>query len=137
MSSGDFDFDELKLIAEIRKRKSRRVFVQLPEGLKTHSSRLARVIEKNGATAIISADPCYGACDVGSMEAKSLGADLIVHYGHNDMGVSTAIPTIYIEVKAKFEVEGVVKEAVKLLTNWSKVGLVTTVQHTHIIEEVE
>ena len=41
------------------------VGLQFPEGLKTNAVDIARIIENNtDATVIISADPCYGACDV-------------------------------------------------------------------------
>ena len=137
MSSNAFDFNKEHLINEIQKRKPKRVFVQLPEGLKTYGSKLASIIEETGVTAIISADPCYGACDIASCEAENIGADLIIHYGHSDMKVKTTIPTVYIEVKAKVKVRGAVKKSIKLLGNWSKIGLVTTIQHIHILDEAK
>ncbi len=137
MSSNAFDFDEERLITEIQKRKPKRVFVQLPEGLKTYGSKLASIIEETGVTAIISADPCYGACDIASFEAENVGADLIIHYGHSDMEVKTTLPTVYIEVKSKVKIKRAVKKGIKLLGNWSKIGLVTTIQHVHILDEVK
>lgn len=137
MSSTTFDFDEGRLITEIQKRKPKRVFMQLPEGLKIYGPKLASIIEETGATAIVSADPCYGACDIASIEAKSVGADLIVHYGHSDMKVKTALPTVYIEVRAKVNIKGAVKKAIKLLGNWSKIGLLTTIQHIHMLDEAK
>lgn len=137
MLSATFDFDETRLIAEIQKRKSKLVFVQLPEGLKTYGPKLVRFIEEAGATAIISADPCYGACDLATAEAKSIGADLIVHYGHSDMNVKTTVPTLYIKAIAKVKIKNSVKKAIKLLGNWNKIGLVTTIQHTHTLNEAK
>ena len=42
----------------------------MPEGIKPEAPKLAKLIEKCGALAIISADPCYGACDIAVDEAE-------------------------------------------------------------------
>ena len=77
-----FDFEEEKIKQEITKLGAKRVLLQFPEGLKPEGPRIAKIVEKTGALPIISADPCYGACDVAINEAESLGVDLIVHFGH-------------------------------------------------------
>ena len=81
-----FDFEEERIKEEITKLGAKRVLLQLPEGLKPEGPRLAKIIEKCGALPIISADPCYGACDVAVNEAESLGVDLVVHFGHSKLG---------------------------------------------------
>ncbi len=80
-----FDFEEERIKQEITKLGAKRVLLQLPEGLKPEAPRIARIVEKAGALPIISADPCYGACDIAVAEAESLGVDLIVHFGHARM----------------------------------------------------
>ena len=89
--------NELK--QEITKLGAKRVLLQLPEGLKPEGPRLAEIVEKTGALPIISADPCYGACDIAIDEAESLGADLIVHFGHSKFLAHERVPTIYIEAR--------------------------------------
>ncbi|MFQ6074501.1 MAG: diphthamide biosynthesis enzyme Dph2, partial [Candidatus Bathyarchaeia archaeon] len=59
-----FYLEEETLRNEIDKRNAKRVLIQLPEGLKAEGPRLATIVEKAGALPIISADPCYGACDL-------------------------------------------------------------------------
>ena len=81
----NFDFEEERIKQEIAKRGARFVLLQMPEGLKPEAPRLAKIIEKAGALSIISADPCYGACDLAIAEAKSLGIDLVVHFGHGKL----------------------------------------------------
>ena len=111
-----FNLEEKRLKEEIRKRKAKRVLIQLPEGLKPYGSYLASIAEKTGALAIVSADPCYGACDLAISEADSLDADLIVHYGHSKLiEGKRKINTIYIEAKAKSNVKNTVKKALPLL----------------------
>jgi len=136
MKTLTFDLEQKKLQEEIRKKKAKRVLVQLPEGLKPYGSYLASIVEKAGAHAILSADPCYGACDLAVSEAENLHADLIVHYGHSKMAEEKErIKTLYIEAKARSDVKGAVKKALPLLKDWKKIGLVTTVQHVHALNE--
>ena len=137
MKTTSFDLEEKRLKKEISKRKTKTVLLQLPEGLKAEAPHLANLIEEAGALAIVSADPCYGACDLALPDAESLGADLVVHYGHSSQIKQERVPTIYIEAKAKISVTEVVKKAISLLEPWSSIGLVTTVQHVHKLNEAK
>ncbi|KPV64573.1 MAG: 2-(3-amino-3-carboxypropyl)histidine synthase [Candidatus Bathyarchaeota archaeon BA2] len=130
-----FDLEETRLRKEITKRGAKLILIQLPEGLKAEGPRLAAMAEEAGALAIVSADPCYGACDLVLADAESLGADIIIHYGHSFQIKQERVPTIYIEARAKISVKGAVKEAIPLLKHWSSIGLVTTVQHVHTLNE--
>ena len=131
------NLEERRLKEEIKKRQAKRVLLQLPEGLKPEGPRLASIAEEAGAVAIVSADPCYGACDLALPDAESLGVDLIVHYGHTAMTKQEPIPTIYIEARAKADVKEAVEKAIPHLKNWKNIGLVTTVQHIHKLEEAK
>jgi len=132
-----FDLEEKRLQEEIRKRKPKIVFLQLPEGLKPVAPRLASFVEQAGALPIVSSDPCYGACDLPVSEAKLLGADLIIHYGHTPMTLNTEVPIVYVEARAKIGIKEALKEALPYLESWSKIGLVTTVQHIHQLDEAK
>ncbi len=131
------NLEEKRLKEEIKKRQAKRVLLQLPEGLKPEGPRLASIAEEAGAVAIVSADPCYGACDLAIQDAESLGADLIVHYGHTTMTRQEHIPTIYIEARAKTAVKEAVEKAILYLKDWKNIGLVTTVQHIHKLKETK
>jgi len=137
MSSQSFDLEEKRLIKEVQKRKAGLVLIQLPEGLKPLGPRLAAAVETTGALAILSADPCYGACDLATAEAERLGADLIVHYGHSEMLRQKAFSALYIEAKAKISVKDAVRRAIPHLEAWRRIGLVATVQHVHKLDEAE
>jgi 2-(3-amino-3-carboxypropyl)histidine synthase len=138
LKSSLYELEEARLKAEIKKRGAKRVLIQLPEGLKPEGPRLAAAVEKAGALAIVSGDPCYGACDLAVHEAESLGADLIVHLGHSQM-ISTPerVPIIYIEAKSKLGLSSAVNKALTLLKPWKRIGLVTTVQHVEMIGRVK
>ena len=129
-----FDLEEERLGEEIKKRGAGVVLLQLPDGLKPLATRLASIVERAGASVIISGEPCYGACDVALAEARELNADLIIHYGHTMMLRDLDIPTIYFEAHAKISVEKAVRRAIGLLKPWRRIGLVTTVQHVENLE---
>jgi len=132
-----FNLEETRLRKEITKRGAKLILIQLPEGLKAEGPRLAAIAEEAGALAIVSADPCYGACDLALADAESLGADLIVHYGHSPQIKKERVPTIYIEARAKIDVKETVKKAILLLKNWNSIGLVMPVQHVHMLNEAK
>lgn len=134
MNVKGFDFEEERIKLEIGKLGAKRVLLQLPEGLKPEGPRLAKIVEKTGAIPIISADPCYGACDLATSEAQSIGVDLIVHFGHARLLKHESVPTVYVEARATLTVEEAVEASIPLLSKWNNIGLATTVQHLQTLE---
>jgi 2-(3-amino-3-carboxypropyl)histidine synthase len=133
-----FDFEKDRLLAEIIKRKAKRVLLQFPEGLKTEAFTLARLIEsKTGATAFVSADPCYGGCDLALDEASRLNVHLIVHYGHTPYLKRTPTPVLYLEARATEDIQTAVKETIPLLKSFTRIGLATTAQHVHQLKKAK
>jgi 2-(3-amino-3-carboxypropyl)histidine synthase len=130
-----FDFEEERIKQEIIKLNAKRVLLQLPEGLKPEGPRLAGMVEKTGALAIVSADPCYGACDVFGDEAERLGVDLIVHFGHARLMKHEKVPTVYVEARATIKVDEAIEKSIPLLSRWTKIGLVTTIQHIQTLDQ--
>ena len=51
-------------------------------------------IENQGIEVILSADPCYGACD---LPINNINCDLIVHVGHTKFikDINTEVPVLY------------------------------------------
>src|SRR4030042_2597423 len=103
-----FDFEEERIKQEIAKLNAKRVLLQLPEGLKPEAPRLSKIVEKHGALPIVSADPCYGACDLADSEAENLGVDLVVHFGHAKLLKHEKVSTLYLEARATVAVESAV-----------------------------
>lgn len=132
-----FDFEETRLKEEISKRAPKIVLLQLPEGLKPQAPFLTKIVEEAGALPIVSSDPCYGACDLAVSEAKLLGVDLIIHYGHTSMIENSEISTVYLEAPIKLEINELITKTLPLLEEWSKIGLITTVQHIHQLDEAK
>ncbi len=131
-----FDFEEERIKQEIARLKAKRVLLQLPEGLKPEAPRLSRLVEKAGALPIVSADPCYGACDLAIGEAETIAADLILHFGHAKMVKHEKVPTLYIETRATLTVDAAIIAAIPFLTGYQRIGLATTVQHVQSLDFV-
>jgi len=130
-----FDYEEERIKLEINKLGAKRVLIQLPQGLKPEATRIAKIVEKAGALPMISADPCYGACDIPMNEAQGLGIDLVIHFGHSKLVKHELIPTIYVEARASINVNEAVEKAISLLADFSKIGLATSVQHVQTLNE--
>jgi len=119
-----------ELIDELRRRDVRRVALQFPAGLKRRAPGTAASLRDAGFEVVVSGDPCYGACDL-ALEALAL-ADVLVHFGHAP--IEGRPDVIYEPVHADFDVN-VLEHALSLLS-CRRVGLVTTVQHVHLIDEM-
>lgn len=77
-----FDLELGKAAAAIKKYGSKRVLVQLPEGLRPRAKDVQEYLQKHTkALILVWAGSCYGACDL-PVEAKNVGVDLIIHWGH-------------------------------------------------------
>jgi 2-(3-amino-3-carboxypropyl)histidine synthase len=134
----DFDLEEERIRQEIAKANAKCVLLQLPEGLKPQALQIAKMIEQTGSLVIVSADPCYGACDIATSEAQILGVDLIIHFGHSKMMRQTTIPpTIYIEARSNLLVESVITQALNLLSGYYRIGLTTSIQHLQTLKSAK
>ncbi|AHC50684.1 dihydrofolate reductase [Sulfolobus acidocaldarius SUSAZ] len=139
-----YDFEVDKIIEEIRKRSAKKVLLQFPEGIKPFSIGL---LEKLRETAkdiefIISSDASWGACDVAEDEARTLGVDLIVHFGHTPYTwYYPKFPTLFIELRSKLNVE---EEQIEKLIQYINekynprtVSLSSTIQHSHLLPKIK
>lgn len=135
MSMYEMDLD--KVIRKINSKDAQTVGLQFPEGLKIQATKIARKIEaETDATVIISGDPCYGACDVSDYKMKG-SVDLIVHYGHTPLPLKYEVPTLFIEAFSKIDIKKDLEKSLENLKEYSRIGLVTTTQHLHLLNEAK
>lgn len=119
-------------IKQLKRLKAKKIFLQIPEGLKTKTDDLVNELEEKGFEVATSMDPCFGACDLKQKEAKQLECDAILHLGHTKFLEKTSIPTVYAPLK--YELGERFERIGKILTEWLKdermneVGIVTTAQ---------
>lgn len=124
-----------RVISKINSRNAKIVGLQFPEGLKTQATQIARIIENNtDVTTVISADPCFGACDVSKMSGN---LDLIIHYGHTPLPLKYDVPVYFVEAFSNIDVKPILKIALDKLKEYNKIALVTTTQHLHLLNEIK
>lgn len=119
------------LIDELKHRGAKTVALQFPAGLKRKAAEYASALKGAGFGVIVSGDPCYGACDL-ALDTLT-HADVLVHFGHAP--VDTQDRVIFVPYDVDFDV-AVLEKALPLLEK-KTVGLVTTVQHVHLIPAME
>lgn len=124
------DFEEEKLFAELKKRKPKRILVQLPEGIKTKALDLQEKITKLGIEVIFSGETAWGGCCIAVDEAKKFDCDLIVHFGHAQF-IKSDFPILYIEMKDVLNLEPILKKSLASLKKYKTIGLSYSVQHMH------
>ncbi|MHA1332427.1 MAG: diphthamide synthesis protein, partial [Candidatus Hodarchaeales archaeon] len=119
--------------AEVRKRKPKRVLIQLPEGLKTRAIEIVKRMQDAGIETILSGDSCYGACDLRINEAELIDADLIVHVGHKDFGVKSKVPVLYYPWETPVTLPLKKLDAISEKT----ISVLTTVQYEKQLPEIK
>ena len=77
-----YDLELDKIVKNIKNKKTKKVLLQFPEGLKPYSTVIAEEIEKKAnCQCFIWLGDCFGACDVPlGVDGK---VDLIVQFGHS------------------------------------------------------
>jgi 2-(3-amino-3-carboxypropyl)histidine synthase len=94
-----YEIDLENVVKTINKKNYKRIVLQLPEGLKTSFVDFINYIEnKADVEVMVSADPCFGACDLIDKKLENLGVDLLVQIGHAPIPElkSFTIPTMLL-----------------------------------------
>lgn len=129
---GPFELNLDNAIEMIRRSGAYRVGLQVPEGLKRAAPSIAKQIrEKTGAEVIISGDPCYGACDIDMTLCQEV--DILLHLGHAQLG-DELDNVIFLETRITTDLRDAAENALPHLRS-KKVGVATTVQHVHNLDQ--
>ncbi|ADI74218.1 diphthamide biosynthesis protein [Methanohalobium evestigatum Z-7303] len=130
-----FEFQTQHLIDIINKTEAYVVGLQLPEGLKRKSIDIASKLEQSTCVeVIVSANPCYGACDIDTDILDDV--DILFHFGHSELDDCKYNEKIYyIKAASEINISEIVKQAMENIKAY-RVGVLTTVQHVHKLEEV-
>jgi len=130
-----YDFHLADVAAFILERQAKLVALQFPEGLVTHVQEVIDELQRRtGASFVVLADPCFGACDVNLSYREY--ADALIHFGHAEMPALKADHGVmFVEVSADYDVIDLIPTAAEKLC--ARVGLVTTAQHLNKLEAVK
>jgi len=113
-----------------------RILLQFPEGLKKEAISYSEKYRKEGHEVFLSCAACYGACDLALEEAKNVGAEKIVHFGHAQfVRIHLPIEIEYVEYHIDADLEKL-KGAIDTFKGLKTVAFGTTVQHTHQLKEM-
>jgi 2-(3-amino-3-carboxypropyl)histidine synthase len=133
---------ELKhAIKDLKKLRAKKIFLQIPEGLKMKVDDLVEELEEAGFDVVTAMDPCFGACDLKQSEAKRLGCDAVLHLGHTQFVKKTSVPAVYAPLK--YELGERFERIAKIASEWLKddgvkeVGIATTAQFLHYLPELK
>ena len=110
------------------------ILIQVPDGLIPSVHEIAEQFESNGIASRIWMGGNFGACD--TVDPKIAGCDALVHVGHAEMpNLTLDYPVYFHELRDDMEiipaVEGILSELEP------SIGLITTVQHAHKLNEVQ
>ena len=131
------------MLQEIRKSvehldiRNKKVAVQIPEGLKQYADQILNELrEKRAQEVFLFIDPNFGACDLKDRDARELGADILIHFGHNRFGriQRTEVPVIYVPISLELNVNKIV-DVLKQIGG--KIALCTTVQYIKYLKDLK
>lgn len=129
------NFETEYLIKELKKIKPKKVLVQLPEGVKQNAFEIAKIFRDLKIEAVFSGETCWGGCSVSVGEAKSVNADLIVHFGHAKF-MDVNFPVLYVEIRDELDLIPLLKKSLKELQDYRTIGLSYSVQHRHDVDKI-
>lgn len=101
--------------------------LQVPDGMKRKALKIADDL----GDVLIDCESCFGACDLAIQEAKVLGCDKIVHYGHSKV-IDADMPVEYVELRQDYDPLPILK---KHSINERRIGLVSTLQFLDSLEK--
>jgi 2-(3-amino-3-carboxypropyl)histidine synthase len=112
-----------------------RILLQFPEGLKQRALEHAKMLEREGNEVFISASPTFGACDLALDEARNIGADKLVHFGHGEFHkVDFNVEYMEYQIDAP---TAILADSLSYIKEFKTIGLVTTIQHIHQLESIK
>ena len=101
--------------------------LQVPDGLKRKALKIADEL----GDVVIDCESCYGGCDLAVNEARALGCDKIIHFGHSKL-IETDILVEYKEIREKIEIP-----LDKIIIKEKRIGLVSTLQFIDYLDKIK
>jgi len=76
----EYDLELDKVVNKINKNKSKKVVIQLPDGLKPKATEIVSYLhKKTNAKIFIWFGSCYGSCDIPNLK----DFDMLIQFGHS------------------------------------------------------
>jgi 2-(3-amino-3-carboxypropyl)histidine synthase len=128
----NYSFEIHKTIHRIRTNKSKKVALQMPEGLLLFATTISDILTQfcPGIETLIMGDVTYGACCIDDYTARALGCDLLVHYAHSCLIPVdvTKIKTLYVFVDISIDTSHLLATLERNFTSGKTIAMVGTIQ---------
>ncbi|KAK3630408.1 Diphthamide biosynthesis protein 1 [Elasticomyces elasticus] len=131
----NYNFELHKTIHRIRTSESKKIALQMPEGLLMFATTISDILIQfcPGTSTLIMGDVTYGACCIDDYTARALGCDLLVHYAHSCLIPSTVTGTggmkvLYVFVDIQIDVEHLLASIERNFKVGSTIAMVGTIQ---------
>ncbi|ATZ49286.1 hypothetical protein BCIN_04g04550 [Botrytis cinerea B05.10] len=128
----NYSFEIHKTIHRIRMNGSKKVALQMPEGLLLFATTISDILSQfcPGIETLIMGDVTYGACCIDDYTARALGCDLLVHYAHSCLIPVdvTKIKTLYVFVDISIDTAHLLATLEKNFASGKTIAMVGTIQ---------
>lgn len=128
----NYSFEIHKTIHRIRTNGSKKVALQMPEGLLMFATTISDILTQfcPGIETLIMGDVTYGACCIDDYTARALGCDLLVHYAHSCLIAVdvTKIKTLYVFVDISIDTTHLLATLEKNFPSGKTIAMVGTIQ---------
>ena len=126
-----YDINAIELKEKIKNSGYRKLLLQFPEGLFTHATEIADLLEDEAYEIFISSTPTYGACDI------EVRPDyLTIQFGHSEIpNINYPENLLFAELSSDEKFDKVT-EIFATKIECDRVGIVASVQHVPRIKEV-
>lgn len=137
----NYSFEIHKTIHRIRQHSSKKVALQMPEGLLLFATTISDIITQfcPGTSTLIMGDVTYGACCIDDYTARALGCDLLVHYAHSCLipVAVTKIKTLYVFVDIGIDTGHLVETMERNFKSGTTIAMVGTIQFNATIHGIK
>ncbi|OAG31932.1 2-(3-amino-3-carboxypropyl)histidine synthase [Nematocida displodere] len=135
----NYRFEIEKTIRQIKRRGSKKIALQFPEGiihLSTVISDIIRCSTEVESVTILS-DVVYGACCIDDISSHLIGCDLLVHYGHSCLFEvpKCLVGVVYVFVEVSIDYAHCVDVALKHI-DCSNLSVLGTIQYSSVVRGV-
>ena len=139
---GSYRLNTTILDENLKNKKGKNVFVQLPEGLQQYTMEIKEWLEHTYETIVfLEANPNYGACDLPAEQIlQQLQIHAVIQIGHlpiPSMNITQyTIPIFFVNAESTLSVSSVVNKSLSKLSG-TRIGLISTAQHLHHLDEMK
>jgi len=139
----NYNFEVIKTVKKINELRSRKIFIQLPEGLQKYYKTLSDTFGFHGFFSkriVGSNQTTYGACCIDDLFFKTIGTEICFHYGHSCLipisHCIISISYIFLEIyfDSSFFIESMKNKIFKKEIAWN---LLATIQFITCLKKVQ